>query len=178
MKDVSLTYGKPLKLEAVLAGVPKPAVQWFKDDEPLDENIYNVESKDKTHSVMIAVSDVQHSGTYKAVAENPAGKVDSISTVEIQTKPKITKPDDIKIISGSQFIVPVTIKGNPEPKIKWMKDKVELPASLGITVDKKEDVYTMFLKESNTNLNGSYAISATNPAGSDTANFKVSVLGK
>ena len=104
--------------------------------------------------------------------------MDSISTVEIQTKPKIAKPDDVKIISGSKFIVPITVKGNPEPKIKWMKDKVELPLSLGITVDKKDDVYTMFLKEGNRNLNGSYVISATNPAGSDAANFKVSVLGK
>ena len=178
LKDVSLINGKPLKLEVVVNGIPKPTVQWLKDGNVLDEKEYTFDSKDKTHSISIGESSIHHAGTYTAVAENDAGKAESIAQVEIQTKPQVSKPDDIKIISGSEFMVPVKIDGKPDPKIKWMKDKVDLPASLGITIEKKENIYTMYLKESTINLNGNYSITATNSAGSDTTHFRVTVLGK
>ena len=164
-------------MDVVVNGIPKPTLQWFKDDHVLDKE-FTFDSKDKTHSIAIGESNPQHAGTYKVIAENAAGSVESIATVEIQTKPQITKPEDIKLISGEEFSVPIIIEGKPEPKMKWMKDKVELPAALGITVEKKDNGYLLFLKESTTNLNGNYSVTATNSAGADTINFKVVVLGK
>ena len=178
MKDVSLAHGKPLKLEVSVAGVPKPTLRWLRNDGILDENDVHIESKDKYHSLTMAESSVQHAGTYKAVAENAAGMVETTATIEIQTKPLISKPDDIKIVSGSEFLVPITIEGIPEPKIKWMKDKMELSAALGITMDKKEHFHLLHVKESHVKLNGNYSVTATNPVGTDTISFKVTVLGK
>ena len=68
--------GKPLKLEVVVNGVPKPTVCWFKDDQALDKNVPS-ESKDKTHSISFAELNPSNSGVYKAVAENEAGKAES-----------------------------------------------------------------------------------------------------
>ena len=170
--------GKSVKLEAVVTGVPKPTVQWFKDDIILDEKSYILESKDKTHSVTITEANPNHTGTYRAVAENAAGRIESTAVVQIHIKPQVTKPEDVKIISGSVFSVPIKIEGIPKPKIKWMKDKVEIPASLGISIEEQENVHTMYLNESTISLNGNYSVAATNQAGSDTVNFKVVVLGK
>ena len=177
LKDVTLVNGKPLKLEVIVNGIPKPTVQWFKDEQLLVEPAYVQESKDKTHSVSIAETLEIHAGTYKAVAVNDAGKAETIANVDIQTKPTIVKPDDVKLISGQEFSLQVVIEGKPEPKIKWMKDKVELPASLGISVEKQEKGYLLYQKECNTNLNGTYSVTATNPAGSESVSFKVVVLG-
>jgi len=178
LKDVTLVNGKPLKLEVIVNGIPKPTVQWFKDEQLLVEPAYVQESKDKTHSVSIAETLEIHAGTYKAVAVNDAGKAETIANVDIQTKPTIIKPDDVKLISGQEFSLQVVIEGKPEPKIKWMKDKVELPASLGISVEKQEKGYLLYQKECNTNLNGTYSVTATNPAGSESGSFKVVVLAK
>ena len=163
-------------MEVVVNGIPKPKLMWTKDDLPLDET-YSPISKDKTHSISISETNASHSGVYKAIAENPAGIAESTAKVEVQTKPVITKPDDVKIISGEAFVVPITIHGNPEPKLKWMKDKVELSASLGIAIEKENNVYTLKLDESNTKLNGNYSVTGTNPAGSDSVQFKVLVIG-
>ena len=177
MKDVTLIDGKPLKLEVVVNGIPKPTLQWLKDDETLDEAAFTCESKDKSHTLSIGAASPNYAGIYKAVAENSAGKSEVVAKVDVQTKPKIVKPNDVRIIAGSEFSIPVCIEGVPEPKIKWMKDKVELPTSLGVSIIKNENMYVMYLAESTTNLNGNYSIAATNPAGTDTVNFKVAVLG-
>ena len=170
--------GKPLKLEVVVNGSPKPIVKWFKDDQEIVGEGYVSDAKDKTHSLSVGETNPTNSGVYKCVAENAAGKIECIANVVIQTKPQITKVDDVKIISGEEFSVPITITGSPEPKMKWQKDKKEIPSSLGIVIEKREDGHLMFLKESNTNLSGSFSVTATNPAGSDTITFKVVVLGK
>ena len=178
LKDISIINGKMLKQDVVVSGIPKPVVHWFKDDEPLSEKDFIFDCKDKTHSISVEQSNPSNTGKYKAIAENPAGKVESLATVEIQTKPVIRKPDDVKIVSGSEFSLSVLVEGRPEPKLKWMKDKTELPASLGITIEKKEDNYVLFMKESTISLNGTYSLNASNPAGNDTETFKVVVLGK
>ena len=178
LRDVTLKHGNPLKLDIVVMGIPKPSLRWFKDDQLLDEGDFIMELKDKTHSIAVSQASHEHSGTYKVVAENAAGKVETVSVVAIQTKPQITKPDDVKMVAGTEFLVPITIEGNPAPKIKWMKDKVELPDSLGIKIDKRENVYFMSLNESHTDLTGNYSVTASNPAGTETVNFKVMILGK
>ena len=167
-----------LKLEVVVSGTPKPNVYWLKDDQRINESDFLHECKDKTHTLSILESHPKHAGSYKAVAENNAGEAISASQVEIQTKPLIQKPADVKIISGSEFCVEISVEGTPDPDVKILKDKVELPPSLGINIDKKEKVYILSLKESNTSLNGNYTINANNPAGKDSVNFKVSVLGE
>ena len=107
LKDVTIVNGKPLKLEAVAQGMPKPTITWYKDEKLIVDIDISIESKDKSHSLSIGESSSNHTGTYKVVAENPAGKVESVSRVEIQTKPMIVKPSDIRIISGSEFKVSV-----------------------------------------------------------------------
>ena len=111
LKDVTIVNGKPLKLEAVAQGMPKPTITWYKDEKLIVDIDISIESKDKSHSLSIGESSSNHTGTYKVVAENPAGKVESVSRVEIQTKPMIVKPSDIRIISGSEFKVSVKIEG-------------------------------------------------------------------
>ena len=178
LRDHTLVCGKPLKLEVVVNGIPKPTVHWFKDDQPLEEKDISFESKDKTHCIFTSESNPAHAGMFKAVAQNEAGTTESICCVGIQTKPMISKPKDVKLISGDEFSIPLTIDGTPEPMIKLMKDKKELPASLGISMEKKDNTYIMYLKECTKDLNGTFSVTATNPAGSDTISFKVVVLGK
>ena len=162
----------------MVQGVPQPTVKWFKEDKPLEGPDFIIESKDKTHSLSIKETTADHTGLYKAVAENSAGTIESISNVEIQTKPQIAPPPDIKIISGDEFKINVVIEGKPSPKVKWQKDKKEIPSTLGITASEDGNTYSLYLKESTTTLNGSFTITATNPAGTDSASFKVVVSGR
>ena len=177
LKDVSIVCGKPLKLDVVVQGVPQPGVRWYKEDKLLDASEFIIDSKDKTHSLSIKETTAEHSGIYKIVVENSAGIMESISNVEIQTKPQISQPSDIKIISGEEFQVVLGIEGKPSPKVKWQKDKKEIPSTLGLTASEQGSNYSLYLKESTTLLNGSFTITATNAAGTDSASFKVVVSG-
>ena len=177
LKDVSIFCGKPLRLEIVVQGIPLPTVSWYKDENLLTGPDSIIESKDKSHSLSLKESNTNHNGIYKAFVENSAGFVESICNVEIQTKPQIVPPSDVKITAGEDFNIAVIIDGKPKPKIKWLKDKKEIPSNLGLIAGEDGNSFSLNLKESTTLLNGSYSITATNPAGTDSASFKVVVSG-
>ena len=161
----------------MVQGVPTPTVKWFKEDKPLEGPDFVIESKDNTHSLSLKETTEAHTGIYKAVVENSAGTVESISNVEIQTKPQIVCPSDIKIMVGEEFHISVAIEGKPSPKVKWQKDKKEIPSTLGITASEDRNTFSLYLKESTALLNGKYSITATNAAGTDSAYFNVIVSG-
>ena len=178
LKDVTLVCGKPLKLDVVAQGVPQPTVKWYRDENLLEETEFIIETKEKASSLSVKETQSVHTGVYKVVLENSAGILESISNVEIQTKPQFSPPSDISIRAGEEFNVPVLIDGKPSPKVKWLKDKKEIPSSLGLISSENNNIYSLKMKESTTVLNGIYTITATNVAGTETANFRVLVSGK
>ncbi|KPM02189.1 hypothetical protein QR98_0005970, partial [Sarcoptes scabiei] len=136
LQDVVVSEDKPVaKLEAQIAGTPKPKVEWFKDNQKLEESSHLKmvnDGKDK-YSLTILNVNSKDVGQYKILATNDLGKIESKAKISIGDG---SKPDDAKkhspeILKELQDVVvfegqPVAkleaqIAGNPKPKIEWFK---------------------------------------------------------
>lgn len=74
-----------VKLEAKVQGIPKPEVEWDKDEVPLkDSEHISITSKDDLHTLLIQNPNVDDKGTYTLTATNEAGVGTRAFNVEIE----------------------------------------------------------------------------------------------
>ena len=79
--------GNNVNLYANIEGVPTPKVTWFhKDAELKSSNGISIDTKDTFTGLTIKGSTAKHSGTYKLVAENVAGKAETEFNVTVRGK--------------------------------------------------------------------------------------------
>lgn len=89
--------GKDVTLVCRVTGVPAPRLRWFRGGRLLANSSnshhlnsgrsYVLHSKDQTSNLTIKYSDMQDAGSYLCMAENRAGKAESMLTLAIQRKP-------------------------------------------------------------------------------------------
>lgn len=77
-----------LELKCKITGSPKPTVQWLKDGKPLTPNETCKIEHLPDGLVRLSISDMtpHESGTYTLVAENPNGKTEGNSIVNVLGK--------------------------------------------------------------------------------------------
>ena len=75
---------KPLILQAKVVGIPDPTVTWYHDDKLLHTSSSRQTSKDKgIVTLSLSRTTTKHSGVYKCVAENRAGKAECSANVTV-----------------------------------------------------------------------------------------------
>lgn len=82
LKNVIIPEGKDANLSATCSGKPAPTVSWLKNDQPLNEAEYRVDTNGGHSKLVIVNAQMKDEGWYTCVAVNAAG-----STV---TKTKVT----------------------------------------------------------------------------------------
>lgn len=88
LESKKLIVGQPLKLEAQIAAVPNPEVQWFKDGQPIRQTEgLNFESE-PNGMMGLSIDQVrpENAGTYSIVVTNPLGEATSEANIEVQEK--------------------------------------------------------------------------------------------
>lgn len=83
LKSQEVMEGSPAKLDVRISGEPEPEVEWFKDEQPVEEGSnFRIEFDDTDGcSLIINSSRVEDEGQYKCVASNDLGK--AISEAEL-----------------------------------------------------------------------------------------------
>lgn len=83
LKSQEVMEGSPAKLDVRISGEPEPEVEWFKDEQPVEEGgNFRIEFDDTDGcSLIINSSWVEDEGQYKCVASNDLGK--AISEAEL-----------------------------------------------------------------------------------------------
>ena len=71
--------GSAAKLEVRISGEPEPKVEWFKDEQPIEEGgNFRIEFDDTDGCTLVINSTkTSHEGLYKCVALNSFGKANS-----------------------------------------------------------------------------------------------------
>lgn len=74
-----------IKLEATIAGRPKPTVEWFKNEQPLQQGShYKIEQNDDTYKLIIVGVTMDDSASYKCIASNDGGIAERTYHVDIE----------------------------------------------------------------------------------------------
>ena len=70
-------------LHCPASGVPEPDVEWFRDDEPVDEDIHDIKILDRGWRLKIKNAEMSHTGRYTCVAKNIAGESEKIYDLNV-----------------------------------------------------------------------------------------------
>lgn len=76
LKSQEVFEGSAAKLEVRLSGEPEPDIEWFKDEEPIEEGRnFRIEFDDTDGCVLVINSaTLEDEGMYRCVASNSFGK--------------------------------------------------------------------------------------------------------
>ncbi|CAD6186687.1 unnamed protein product [Caenorhabditis auriculariae] len=126
---VEVKEGETARLAARVAGSPKPACHWTKDEKPIKED-KNVKSSVKEGVAELTISKVEaaHAGTYRLSASNTSGE----NNVEIALKIKGTPSAPV----GPLVITDIT---NTSVNLAWKASENDGGSQiLGYCIEKKE----------------------------------------
>ncbi|KAG8436526.1 hypothetical protein GDO86_007581 [Hymenochirus boettgeri] len=120
-KKMLVSVGSETTMECKATGVPRPLVQWFKDEIELSTlPLYNVD-------VVLGILKIKNTqfsdaGNYVCVAVNNVGQANGKFTLSVGSPPAFTKtPSDVSMDIGSELSLTCSAQGFPEPEIKWRR---------------------------------------------------------
>lgn len=178
------TEGEKLKLVFKITGTPAPAVEWFKDGEPLKDGRRVISSFNRgvgtLELINVALDD---QGKYKCVVTNHFGSVEASTDVTIDKKfvrPEATeKMEDSTAEEGEETRFDVPFTGYPTPEVEWFHGPKRLDNDDKHKVLKSEDqVFSLVVKDLEKDDAGMYKCVASNDAGKATARAELKVKEK
>ncbi|XP_054708127.1 muscle M-line assembly protein unc-89-like [Uloborus diversus] len=181
--NLSAIEEENIDLEVQFEGLPKPKVEWKKDDSEIviDDDHYEVTSTQDSETLTINNVTVEDAGKYSCTLSNDSGSVTTSGDVTVKestSAPKIVQGLKDQTV-GEDQPVKMTVKftGKPKPVPKWTKDGAEL--SIVITtpckVEEDEASFTLVIPHASQSHGGTYACTITNKLGSDTTSAKLTV---
>lgn len=119
-------------------------------------------------------------GNYTCKAKNEFGETKSSANVTVNYKPKFGKKmPDQKCNEGDTLKLTVTVKGEPDPDLKWLKDGKDLTSDTRVLItrdNQRKENYDLTLTVLKGTDGGVYEVKATNECGSVSSKCRVSVL--
>lgn len=156
--DVAVVEESAARLEAKITGIPKPVVTWYKDSEPVAEDLVFSEPEINLYSIRFNCVTEEVVGKYVCNASNVAGDAQQSAELSISgSKPKIIRElqDEItmsvekakgKLMLGQSAVFEVEITGNPAPKVTWLKNGKEMSPNDRTTINNVDKEYTCEIK--------------------------------
>jgi plastocyanin len=157
----TVTAGAAVTFTAAASGSPAPTYQWRKNGSSI--------TGATSASYTIASATTADAGTYAVVATNAAGSVTSnnaVLTVNLPTMAPAftTQPASQTVTTGTAVTFTAAASGSPTPTFQWRKNGSNLTGAASAS-------YT--IASATTADAGTYAVVATNAAGSATSNNAV-----
>uniref|UniRef100_A0A0K0E9V3 Ig-like domain-containing protein n=1 Tax=Strongyloides stercoralis TaxID=6248 RepID=A0A0K0E9V3_STRER len=166
--------GEAASFEGMITGWPTPEIIWSKDNIILNEKDYPhivLSYIDSKVQLTFKKTSLEDSGKYICTAKNAFGM--ATSSAQLVVRPKTIAPDFLKrliseeAIKGQSLRWQVKISGDPEPKVIWLINGVELKnGENGFYVEYEgNSTYSMIIPEVNASHGGQYTCLAENIAG-------------
>ena len=165
----------------------EPEVSWYKGDKLLaDEGRYVIVDQDEDQIFTLAIEDVlpEDEGEYRCVAENEAGRAESVAKVVVLDKeypPEFTnegQDEPYFVKKGDDLRLDVTVKGNPLPDVKWFIDDKPLKNNFHYDITEDSHEYSMCIRDITRDDRGVYKCVASSKLGKVTRKFQVNIGGK
>lgn len=178
LKDLVGEPEEDIELTCIFGGQPAPKVAWFKDGKTL--KTAKATYVNRIATLIVSASETTQ-GTYRCVATNEFGEVDTSCTLEVQQKPNIIIEEaeiNQKRKVEDEWIVTAEITGIPKPEVTWYRNgtKIEKSKDIEIIIEESRSIIRIRkLKRSHSNK---YSVEATNKAGTKTVELSLKVYGK
>jgi len=193
LADVTTTLGSTATFEAVVAGVPKPTVEWYQGDKVLAKGKRRLLEEEFTNEGTIykmTVRDIvmKDFGDIILKATNMVGESVSPCIFQIiQVKPTIVAdfPKMQECKEGTEFVLTAKIDGSPPPTAVWLLEGEEIKADgerVIITQEEADDgsgiICTLRITKTGDEDNGKYTLLVKNTAGETKLETMLDVMGK
>ncbi|XP_053686874.1 obscurin [Sabethes cyaneus] len=131
--DVQQLPGLEAKFPAKLVGNPRPTVQWYKNETPINPNDrYRMKYEGEHCCLYIKECVESDTGLYSCVATNREGsstveaKLDVVSQLTKGDEPTpayfMKKPVDMTVLEGMKAKFTACVDGFPLPTVDWIRD--------------------------------------------------------
>merc|ERR1719167_619202 len=193
LADITTTLGSTATFEAVVAGVPRPTVEWYQGDKVLQKGkrrLFEEEFTNEGTVYKMTVRDIvmKDFGDITLKAANMAGESASPCIFQIiQVKPTIVAdfPKMQEVKEGGSFELSAKIDGSPPPTAIWLCEGEEIKADgerVIITCEEAEDgngvICTLKITKCGDEDNGKYTLLVKNTAGEAKVDTMLDVMGK
>ncbi|NP_001091843.1 titin2 [Bombyx mori] len=178
LKNITTEPNEDIELTCIFGGVPQPKVTWYRDGKKLKTAKATYENRVATLVVTVTETTI---GTYKCIAFNDHGEVETSCVVGIQQKPVITiSNEDIKQKHkvGDEWLVTAVIEGIPPPEVIWYKNGNKLENDKEYNITTKEKTSVIRIKELKRSHSSKYTIEASNTAGTSSVEVTLKVYDK
>merc|ERR1719322_1901947 len=185
LADITTTLGSTCTFEAVVAGVPKPAVQWYQGDKELAKGkrrLFEEETTQEGTIYKMTVRDIV------LKASNMVGESVSPCIFQIiQVKPTIVAdfPKMQEAKENAEFVLTAKIDGSPPPTAVWLLEGEEIKADgerVIITEEESDDgngiICTLKITKVGDQDNGRFCLLVKNTAGEAKLETMLDVVGK
>ncbi|XP_054741014.1 muscle M-line assembly protein unc-89 isoform X2 [Anastrepha obliqua] len=185
LRDRMAMEGSTVRFVCTVIG-PSPTCRWMKDDKWVvaGPTVKNLSEEGKA---ILEVSKVtsEASGVYKCVAKNEHSEIDTQCYFKVysaqadgdEQEPMFALPlRDVYHSSQNDLIIDTKVRGNPRPKITWVKDN--LPVVLDdrrVQIEHLDGVCELIINKPTSSDSGVYTCTAENKLGSQTTTHTVVV---
>ena len=186
LRNKDVREGETAKLEVRVTG--EPELTWTKDGKVIKSEgrfvITDTPTSNNTYTLVISDCKPQDSGRYKCVAKNSQGQVFCSSTVTVlekQVPPEFLDGGDhssIDFEEGGELRLEVSVRGKPEPRVKWFKDNMSVMQIGRVKLEQKSGKYTLLVPASKSSDCGVYKCVASSNAGSVSKIYNVGMKGR
>ncbi|XP_066148174.1 obscurin isoform X4 [Euwallacea fornicatus] len=185
----TVVEGFPVRLEVKAEGFPAPKITWTRNGAEIvsdNKHVKIIESPDGTSALVIDACDQMRDAlTYKAVASNSAGEVETAAPLTIQSSTKPDEPEerpmflhklkDVSVDEGQQLVLEAPFTGNPIPTVEWTKDGVPIVASDRVLMTCDGRRVGLKIDRATPADAGIYGVTITNPLGQESTEGKATV---
>uniref|UniRef100_A0A8D8NTA4 Muscle M-line assembly protein unc-89 n=1 Tax=Culex pipiens TaxID=7175 RepID=A0A8D8NTA4_CULPI len=131
--DLQQLPGLEAKFPAKLVGVPRPTVQWYKNETPISANDrYKMKYEGEHCCLYIKECNESDTGLYSCIATNREGsstieaKLDVVSQLTKGEEPLpayfMKKPVDMTVLENMKAKFTACVDGFPLPTVEWIRD--------------------------------------------------------
>jgi len=193
LADITTTLGSQVTFETLVAGVPKPTVEWYQGDKVLQKGKRRLFEEELTNEGMLykmTVRDIimKDFGDITLKATNMVGEAVSPCIFQIvQIKPTVEAefPKMQEVKEGASFELTAKINGSPPPTAVWLLEGEEIKAdgeNVIITAEEADDgsgiICTLRINKCGDEHNGKYTLFVKNTAGDAKIDTMLDVMGK
>uniref|UniRef100_A0A3P8SNR4 Uncharacterized protein n=1 Tax=Amphiprion percula TaxID=161767 RepID=A0A3P8SNR4_AMPPE len=178
LQELTVVLGQEVEFQCRVSGRPAPRVEWSRDGEVLSrDGDPHVEFLEDGQVLKVKSVRLRDQGLYQCLASNNAGTQMRQFRLTVQAPPIIKGPSEtseVSVVLGFPTVLPCDVEGSPTPTITWLKDNQPIVSTPQLTYTRGGQA--LRLGSAQGDSTGLYTCRATNPAGTATKQYSLSVL--